>query len=156
MKKFLKNLRNITILFLWTYLFIFIAKNFALLVWNFNILSQDSWDIISTYWNKGGSFKTSQDLIFITFLLSLPFLYLFGFKRIQKINFSKIFLSVFNRFFEEKIADPERVVIKGMKTNKQYIDEIKGKIESIKPEKNKEPSEIRSSILKKINEETKK
>ena len=74
----------------------------------------------------------------------------------MKINFSKIFLSVFNRFFEEKIADPERVVIKGMKTNKQYIDEIKGKIESIKPEKNKESSEIRSSILKKINEETKK
>ena len=156
MKKFLKNLRNITLLFLWTCLFIFVSKNFALLVWNFNILSQDSWNIISTYWNKGGSFKTAQDLIFLTFLISLPFLYFFGFKRIQKIQFSKLFLSALNRFFTEKIADPERVVIKGMKTNQQYINDIKSELESIKPEKNKESSEIRSNIIKKISEETKK
>ena len=156
MKKFLKNLRNATLWLIWTFLFVYIAHNITLFIWNFDILSSKSWKIISNYWNKGGSLKTIQDFVFFSFLLLLPFLYVFGFKKALKINYSAQLISFISRFFDSKIDDPERVVIKGMKTNQQYINDIKNELEALKPEKNKESSLIRTNILKKINEEIKK
>ena len=156
MKKILKSLQNIILWLIWTFLFIFIIKAFFLLVWNFDILSVKHWRVISTYWNKGGSFNTYQDLLFLLFLLSIPFLYIITLRKILKTNFIKLFTSLISRVFDRKIEEPERVVIKGMKTNQQYINDIKNELTSLKPEKNKESSLIRTNILKKINEEIKK
>ena len=74
----------------------------------------------------------------------------------KKINFLKLIISFFGLFFKDNIEDPERVVIKGMKTTQQLINDVKNEIESLKPEKNKEAGSIRSNILRKINEEVKK
>jgi len=156
MKKALKIIRNLIVFVLWTFLFVFLSQKLFILIWNFDILSPYSWNIISDFWNKGGSFKTYQDIIFLTLLLSLPFLYFFGLRKAKKLNYANMFLAVFHRFFNEKIDEPERIVLKGMKSTQQYVDDVKNELESLKPEKNQEASSIRANVLKKISEETKK
>lgn len=156
MKKILKFLRNCLVFVIWTSLFIFIFKTLIYLVWSFDITSVKSWQTILQYWNQGGVFKTAPDIILLFLLLLLPFIYFIGFIKAKRINYIKSISSFFGFFFREKDEEPERIVIKGMKTTQQMINEVKNELESLKPEKNKEAGNIRSNILKKINEEIKK
>ena len=156
MKKILKFIRNIIVFVLWTLFFTYLFKTMIAVVWNFDILSNRSWHTLLSYWNRGGVFKTAPDLILLLLLVSLPFIYIIGFIKVKKLNFFKLTTSFFGLFFKDKIDEPERVVIKGMKTTQQLIEDVKNEIESLKPEKNKEAGSIRSNILQKINEEVKK
>lgn len=156
MQKLLKFSRNCIVFILWTIFFVFVVKNLLYVFWRFDILSVRSWQTISNYWNSGGVFKTAPDITLLFLLILLPFIYIFGFIKTKKINFFKLIFSLFAPLFKEKIEDPERIVIKGIKSTEQYVEEIKSEIEAIKPEKNKESSSIRSNILKKFNNEIKK
>lgn len=156
MKKILKFIRNIIVFVLWTIFFVCFFNTLISVLWNFNILSAQSWQTLLSYWNRGGVFKTAPDIVLLVLLLLLPFIYIIGFIKVKKLNFFKLITSFFGLFFKDNIEEPERVVIKGMKTTQQMIDDVKNEIESLKPEKNKEASSIRSNILQKINEEVKK
>ena len=156
MKKILRFIRNIIVFVLWTLFFTCTFKTLILIVWNFDVMSNHSWQTLLSYWNRGGVFKTAPDIILLLLLLLSPFIYIIGFVKVKKINFFNLIASFFGMFLKDKIDDPERVVIKGMKTTQQLIEDVKNEIESLKPEKNKEASSIRSNILQKINEEVKK
>ena len=156
MKKILRVIRNTVVFILWTLFFISFIKTLIAVLWNFDILSNHSWQTLFSYWNRGGVFKTAPDIILLILLFLLPFLYIIGFIKVKKINFIKLITSFFGLFFKDNIEEPERVVIKGMKTTQQLINDVKNEIESLKPEKNKEAGSIRSNILQKINEEVKK
>lgn len=160
MKKLLKKLfnliKNIVVFVIWSLFFVFFFKTLTSVVWNFNILSPRSWETLFSFWNRGGVFKTAPDIVLLFLLLLLPFIYIFGYLKVRKINFIKIIFSTISSWFTKEIEDPERVVIKGMKTTKQMIEDVKSEIESLKPDKNTEAGSVRSNILKKLNEEIKK
>lgn len=156
MKKILRFLRNSTIFVLWTIFFVFVFESLIYTIWGFDILSKYSWNMLFTFWNKGGVFKTAPDIILILFLLTLPYLFIHGYIIVKRINFFQKIVSIISFFFKEKDKDPERIVIKGIKTTEQLVKDVKNEIESLKPEKNKEASSIRTEILKKINKEIKK
>ena len=155
MKKLIKIIRNLIIFILWTIVFFYISTIIFSLVWNFDISSAHSWNIIKNYWNTGGVFKTPSDIMLLISLILIPIIYIIGLKKIQKINFLKLFLSPINYFYNKEIKDPERVVIKGIKSVQQIVDDVKNEIESLKPKKTLEAGSIRSNIIKKINEEIK-
>lgn len=160
MKKLLKKLfnliKNIVAFVIWSLFFVFFFKTLTSVIWNFNILSPRSWETLFSFWNRGGVFKTAPDIVLLFLLLLLPFIYIFGYLKVRKINFLKIIFSTISSWFTKEIEDPERVVIKGMKTTKQMIDDVKSEIESLKPDKTTEAGSIRSNIIKKLNKEIKK
>ena len=73
-----------------------------------------------------------------------------------KINISKTIFFLLTSLFTRKEKDPERIVIKGIKTTQQMIEDVKSEIESIKPDKSNEAGNVRTNILKKLQEEIKK
>ena len=156
MKKILRYIRNCIVLILWTISFIYIFGSLIYFIWNFNITSASSWQAIINFWNRGGIFKTPSDIILMVSLFLLPFMYIFGFIKAKNFNYFKMLSSLYSLVFKEKIDDPQRVVIKGLKTTQQMVEDIKNEIASLKPAKTKEAGSIRSSILKKLNEEIKK
>ena len=160
MKKFIKILfnfaRSVFVFMAWSATFIYFFKILMLVVWNFDITSPHSWKTLFSFWNQGGVFKTLPDIILLFLLILLPFFYIFGYLKVKKINFAKIIFSSLISLFTKEEKDPERVVIKGMKTTQQMIDDIKNELESIKPDKNNEAGDVRTNILKKLNEEIKK
>lgn len=158
MKKLLRLIRNLLVLFGWTCIFSVISNTLITLVWNFNFLSVHSWQILSTFWNQGGVIKTSSDILLVSSLILLPFLWLIGFILALKLNYISIFLSpfgFFSRLFGGKDVGSERIVIKNLKSGRQVVEEIKAEIESLKPEKSKEAGNIRSEITKKLSQEIK-
>ena len=132
MKKILKFIRNIIVFVLWTLFFTYLFKTMIAVVWNFDILSNRSWHTLLSYWNRGGVFKTAPDIVLLVLLLLLPFIYIIGFIKVKKLNFFKLITSFFGLFFKDNIEEPERVVIKGMKTTQQMIDDVKNGNNNIK------------------------
>lgn len=159
MKKILQLFRSILVFVGWTFVFISISNLAISLTWNFNFLSIKSWKILYTFWNNGGVLKTSSDILLITSLFSLPLWWLIGFYFALKIKYINVLLSpikLFYKIFDGKLdTEPERIVIKNMKSSQQMIEDIKAEIEALKPEKSKEAGNIRSEITKKISEEIK-
>lgn len=156
LKKLLKFIRHCIIFVLWTILFIYIVRLLIYSLFNFNILSSQSWNTLFAYWNTGGVFKTTPDILLLLSLLLLPIFFIIGFIKIKKINYLQKLISFFKFFIKTPKENHERIVIKSTATPEQLIENIKSEIESIKPEKNKESQFIRSNILKKLNEEIKK
>ena len=83
-------------------------------------------------------------MLFIGFIVSVKLNYL----KIIAIPFSFV-CRLFNK---DDNKEPERIVIKNIKSSQQMIDDIKAEIESIKPEKSKEAGNIRSEITKRREE----
>ena len=156
MKKILRLLRNSVVFICWTILFTFVSNNLMDVVWNFNFMSAQSWQILNHFWNEGGVLKTSSDVLLIITLLLLPFFWFIGFIVSVKLNYLKIiaipFSFVCRLFNKDDNKEPERIVIKNIKSSQQMIDDIKAEIESIKPEKSKEAGNIRSEITKRREE----
>ena len=156
MQKILKFIRNIIVFTLWTLFFTYFFKTLIYTFWSFDILSAHSWQTLLSFWNHGGVFKTTSDLLLLISLILFPPVYVVGFIKVKKIKFFNALTSLFGFFFKDNIDEPERVVIKGMKTTQQLIDDVKNELESLKPEKSKESGSIRSAILQKIDEGVKK
>ncbi len=156
LKKLLKFIRNCIVFIIWTTLFVYIIKPLIYSLFNFNILSSQSWNTLFAYWNTGGVFKTTPDILLLLSLLLLPIFFIIGFIKIKKINYLQKLISFFKFFIKTPKENHERIVIKSTATPEQLIENIKSEIKSIKPEKNKESQFIRSNILKKLNEEIKK
>ncbi len=119
-------------------------------------MSAKSWQILTIFWNEGGVLKTTSDVMLIITLLSLPLFWIIGFILSIKLNYFNLlaipFSFIYRLFNKNEDKEPERIVIKNIKSSQQMIDDIKAEIESIKPEKSKEAGNIRSEITKKREE----
>ncbi len=156
MKKILKFIRGLSIFVIWTPLFVSLSNILIYQIWKFNFLSSASWNILSSFWNHGGVIKTASDLLLLLSLFLLPFLWFTGFIISLKINYFKALAGLFSRFcISQKPQQPERIIIKNLKNSKQLVEDIKNEIESIKPQKSEEASNIRSEITKKLSQEIK-
>ncbi len=159
MKKIIRLIRGIFVLIGWTGVFIFLSNLLTSIIWNFNFMSSRSWDILSSFWNHGGVIKTTSDVVLITILLTLPLFWLIGYILVLKLNYTKILLYpinlIYNIFTPKTNKEPERIVIKNIKSSQQMVDDIKAEIDSLKPEKSKEAGNLRSEINKKLSDEIK-
>lgn len=157
LKKFVRFVRAMIIGFLWSYLFIVVANAAMYALWNFNILSPRSWQTISSFWQGGGVIKSNKDYLFLSMLFSLPVFWLWGWRRLCTLSYINILLSPINLYNQQVIKryglDSSRVVLRNLKSSQRIIEEIKGKLESIKPKKAKEVQNIRNKINKTISEE---
>ncbi len=160
MKKLLKIFRTLLIGLIWTYLFMVLANFIMYRLWSFNFLSARSWQTISRFWEAGGIIKTTKDYIFLLMLFSLPFIWIWGWRRLSAIDYFSILiypLNTYNRHIINKYGhDSSRVVLRNLKSSQKMIEEIKGRLEAIKPEKPKEVGNIRAEVRKKIEDVVKK
>lgn len=160
LKKILHIFRFSLIGCVWTYTFLMLANYLTFSLWNFNFMSSHSWKVIDTFWNSGGVIKSGSDYLFLSFLISLPLIWIFGWKYFLKVNYINIILYPINAYNTHIIKkygkESSRIVLKNVKSTQKIIEEIKDQLESIKPEKTKEAANIRSQIIKKLEQNNKK
>lgn len=159
MKKLFKFLRRLLVFIGWTWLFTILSNLLIFAIWNFDFMSAHSWNLLSEFWNKGGVIKTTSDVLLLASLFLLPFLWLTGYFLALKINYIQILFipfELFERLFHNKKDDePERIVLKNMKSSQQLVEDIKTELESMKPEKAQKAGNIRSEITQKLSKEIK-
>ena len=79
-KKIFKFLKALVVGSVWTVIFVYIAENIMIYLWNFDILNTRDWQIINSFWESGGKIKAGKDYIFILMLLALIPLWFCGWK----------------------------------------------------------------------------
>jgi hypothetical protein len=154
MKKILRFCRNWLVLILWTMVFV---KGFCLLttlVWNFNFLSERSWQIFADFWNQGGVLNTAPDVLLLFSLLLMPVFWFVGAWFCIKQNYAALSVRIIERIFSvfshsEKYT-PKHIALKNVKTTQQAVEEIKDELASLKPDKSEEAGSIRTHINKKL------
>lgn len=160
LKSVFRFVRFVIIGILWSYIFIVCANFIIYTLWNFNLLSARSWQTISAFWQSGGVIKTGKDYIFLSTIVALPFIWIWGWRFFCKVSYINILLYpiiCYNRRIIRKYGhDSSRIVLKNMKSSQKIIEDIKNELESIKPEKAKEVQNIRQQINQVISSEIKK
>ena len=156
-KKIFKFLKALVVGSVWTVIFVYIAENIMIYLWNFDILNTRDWQIINSFWESGGKIKAGKDYIFIIMLLALIPLWFWGWKYFYRVDFIKVLLFPItwynNRMIKKYGESTKRIVLKNMGTTKTKpnMEEIieKRLKESAKP-REKETGKIRQSIHDKI------
>ena len=126
--------------------------------WYFNIFNPNHWNIISVFWDKGGSIKTANDYIFILSIIAFFLLWLYGLKIAYKINYLRLIFSPFdylNRKANQKYLDETSrgTAIKNIgSAQKTSIDDmINSRLNEKNAKRASEPENIRDVIKDKIN-----
>lgn len=149
-----KLIRASIIGIIWSYVFLIIANFTLVYFWNFNLFFSQSWQTIIHFWQGGGVIKTAKDYFFLSVLFSLPWFWLWGWRKANKINLIEFFLYplfAYNRWIIKKYGcSSSRVVLKNLKSSRQIIDEIKNKLDSIKPDKPQEVINLREKVKNKL------
>ena len=149
MKKVIKFSKFLLIGSLWTFVFLYVATAWMEYFWNFKLLSGEDWRKISYFWNHGGVIKQQKDVIFVCNIVLLPFLWIWLWKKLQKADYMKILLlpfEVYSRWSLGKIKNDKRIVLKNIQYSDNEAEELKAKIESIKPKGTKEKGEIKRNL----------
>lgn len=77
-----------------------------------------------------------------------------GWRLLTRVNYLNILLfpvNAYNRYIINKYGhDSSRIILKNLKSSQKSIEEIKARLESIKPEAPKEVNTIREEIRKKL------
>ena len=94
----------------WSYIYLYGTLLLFKSVWGFNYLSRSNWRVISGFWNQGGKIRTGSDYLFITCLILLVPLWLWGWKKLYKANLFAFLLAPI-LWYQKKKADK---YIKGM------------------------------------------
>ena len=130
LKKFTKFLKFIVITVIWSAFYIILSSRFMISIWHFDYLSTNNWNVISTFWNTGGSIKGGMDYLFIlSLILILPLWYL-GLKYFYHINYLNILLFPFvwnnKRMIRKYSENNSRIVLKniGTSSKKQGSDDV--------------------------------
>jgi hypothetical protein len=92
-KKLFKFLKWIITGAVWTYIYLSGTLILFRSVWGFNYLSQKSWQILSSYWNSGGSISTGKDYLLVLCLIVLIPLWIWGWKKLYKANYVALLLA---------------------------------------------------------------
>lgn len=156
-KKFLRTLKILTVGVLWSYIFVVLARFLMLKLWNFDLLNPQDWDTIARYWDNGGSIKIAKDYIFSINIILLPFLWIYGWKKLDQTNFLNLLLWPLNLYNHWRYnQEMPRIILKKSKNSYDNLAATKQKLDSIKPQKPTEVKTIREEIQKKIESQTSK
>ena len=156
-KKLLKLTRTLLILAIWTFVYTYCVRFLVLKAWQFDILSQKSWNVLQTFWSSGGVIKTGKDYLFaFSLLLIIPIWYI-GLKKFLKVGIITVLLSpvyLFNKVFASKEDEMSHVKLKNMGISKKVSveDIISEKMAQINKDKSdvSHAKDIRKSIKDKL------
>lgn len=156
MKKIFNIIRALFIGISWTYIYFVIINSLLIIFWNFSIISSSSWKLLNSYWESGGAIKAGKDYLLFTILLLYIPLWIWGWKRLIKVNFLNILLAPirwYNDYMIRKYgASTNRILLKNMGRSKKIEEEIE---ELSKPatqvKTDEEVNKIRNAIAEKIN-----
>ena len=93
MKKILNFIRTILIGTIWSYVYFIIVNSLLIIFWNFSIISSSSWTLLNSYWENGGTIKAGKDYLLLTILLLYIPLWIWGWRRLIKVNFLNLLLA---------------------------------------------------------------
>lgn len=157
MKKISKILSKLIVLVLWTFLYLAFFNKLVFIIWNFDFLSERSWQIFYNWFvNQNGIINTASDVSLLLTMLTIPLLWFVSCFFVSKIKLSDILLypiNKINNFFASKEnTSPERIVIKNIKSDVKELEDLKTEMESFKPKKSISANSLRGDITKKITE----
>lgn len=157
MLKFItKSLKTIIIGILWSYIYLYVINAILIYIWNFSTFSANSWKMLNIFWESGGIIKTGKDYLLITTLLLLIPLWLYGWKKMLKINFLHFFLAPINAYNNYKIRkygdSGSRIILHNMGTTVKTEESIEQMVKPSTPAKtDAEANKIRNAVFEKIN-----
>ena len=155
-KKLLKLIRFFVVGIVWSYIFIALAGLSFIYFWNFNIFSASSWQKIDYFWQAGGIIKTYKDYWFLFSLFFLPILWIITWRKVNAFNFLNVIIYPYELFSDLMMSRRNKITysstLKHSKSSEEIVEDIKYKLESIKPEETKEVANIRENVKNKISE----
>ncbi|MCM1323106.1 MAG: hypothetical protein NC218_02880 [Acetobacter sp.] len=97
-------------------------------LWNFDLLNRESYQMLYNYWEKGGVFNTFRDCSLGAVLLLFPIIWLIISHKIYKRGFWKSIISIIDKSYR-KITRPqsleiEHVSIKNIGGKDKTLEEI--------------------------------
>jgi len=128
MKKLKNFLRFIFISVLVLIVFIYIGRFLFNVIWDFDILSQSSYQMIADYWNGGGVFNTFRDCSLCAALIAFPLIWLYYSRKLYKYGLKKFFttpiIKTYRYLTRPKSMEVEHVVVKNMGTKSKSLEDI--------------------------------
>lgn len=161
MKKISRYLRILSILVVWTALYLWVVSLIMAYFWHFNIFEKRYWLVISDFWSNGGVIDQFSEYMFLLMLILVIPVWIWGFKKALKLSFVKIiFFPIFwyNDYINKKYASlPGHIVLKNMgggkikkQTPQQMMEEmISSRMPQATDKKDLNSSKIRSNFEKK-------
>lgn len=139
---------------IWTYLYVRSTQLLFIYAWNFDYFSASSWQKIFDFWNSGGTIKKGKDYLFLFSLLMLIPIWLIGWRILFKINFLSVLIlpiTLYNdRIIRKYGASSKRIILKNMGVSIKTEDDVKSKLEAIKPNEWNEANKIRDAVQEKF------
>ena len=158
LKKVFAFLKFILVGIFWSVFWIGFSQQIIFYVWKFNFISINQWRLIKEFWLQNGTIKSASDyLLFISMMVFL-FVWIWGFKKLYKINYTGLLIKPFEYFSSKQIekyqSEEKHVVIKNLVVGEKVTleDLIKQKIQEEKTVAVKESENLRQNISQKISE----
>lgn len=165
-KKILLFIRTLLIIGIWSWFSFICLRNIYLFVWSFDILMWDFWQIVIDFWNKGGTFKTPKDVLFLIFSLSILPLWIYILIKLIRTDYAKLINNLFEmrnaNLIKNHFKTRERFTIRNLSNKKNFktLDEIiedrikeEEKIDKEKNNNKLEADNIRENMNKKLKKE---
>lgn len=157
MLKFIfKFIRTFSIGLIWSYLYLLISNTILIYFWNFNVLSSNSWKLVKSFWERGGTIHTGIDYMLLSLLILLIPLWIWGWKRLCKFSYLNILfwpIQAYNNHIIRKYGgSSSRIILRNMGRSKKITEEIEQMstpAQQIKTDV--EVNKIRNAISEKIN-----
>lgn len=157
LKKVFKFIKALLVCSVWSIIYLYIANTLMIYIWNFDLLNYHHWEVINTFWEKGGKIKTGKDYLFVTMLLAIIPVWLVGCRFFYKVNYLNILLFPItyynNRMIKKYGENTPRIVLKNMGATREkpkLEDLIESRLKESSPKTEKESSKIRQNIQNKI------
>ena len=163
LKKIFKFIKALIVCTIWSAVYLYATDILMIYIWNFDFLNIHHWEVINTFWEKGGKIKTGKDYLFVAMLLSIIPVWLWGCRYFYKVNYLNILLFPItyynNRMIKKYGEGTSRIVLKNMGATREkpkLEDIIESRLKESAQKTEKESNKIRQNIHNKINSANKK
>lgn len=148
-----KIIKLFWVLLLITYPFLYLTDWFFVHCFNFDYLNSSDWKKVDTFWQIGGTIKSSKDFLFLFLLSFLPIFFILCWYGANKIKYLKLVLFPiikYNNYVTKKYGDnSKRIILKNITRTiktQEALNEIKPDLNISK----KASQTIRDAIREKL------
>ena len=155
-KKLGRLIKFVLLSFVWTIVFLNISRLLIYYIWKFNVLNPKQWNMIGQYWNNHGVISGFSDISFFIVLILSIVIWIWGIRKVNKINYFKLFIKPLEYIANREIKKYENVdthvVIKNISVGEKLTieDVIKDRIKKEKASVAKDADSLRKNITEKI------
>lgn len=155
-KKIGRLIKFVLLSLIWTIVFLNVSRLLIYYIWKFNILNTKQWSMIVQYWNNNGVISGFSDISFFIVLILTLVIWIWGIRKVNKINYLKLFIKPLEYIANREIKKYENVdthvVIKNISVGEKLTieDVIKDRIKQEKANVAKDADSLRKNITEKI------